>query len=100
MSDSHLTPRIRARFVLGDAVEIAQEMRDLLEQPDEQIMAMHGAEQLLERVRRATELLVVNAREHGATWAEVGEAFGITRQAAYERFRAACQHPADQIAPA
>lgn len=29
---------------------------------------------------------VARAREEGATWAEVGEALGVTRQAAQQRF--------------
>lgn len=31
---------------------------------------------------------VAEARLHGASWADVGAAFGITRQAAHERFSA------------
>ncbi len=29
---------------------------------------------------------VVNAKFAGATWQQIGEIFGITRQAAYDRF--------------
>lgn len=32
---------------------------------------------------------VAEARLHGARWADVGAAFGVTRQAAHERFSAA-----------
>ena len=39
---------------------------------------------LEERISR-TEVMA--AREDGATWAEVGDAFGVTRQGAHERFR-------------
>src|SRR3546814_13142319 len=37
-----------------------------------------------ERISR-TEVMA--AREEGATWAEVGKAFGVTRQGAHERLR-------------
>ena len=35
--------------------------------------------------------LVQQAREAGQTWTEIGEALGVTRQAAWERF----SHPPD-----
>ena len=36
---------------------------------------------------RFSRVEVMAAREAGATWAEVAEAFGISTQAAHERFR-------------
>lgn len=36
---------------------------------------------------RLSRAEVMAAREAGSTWAEVGEAFGISTQAAHERFR-------------
>lgn len=36
--------------------------------------------------RRAMDEAVVNAKFAGATWQQIGEIFGITRQAAYDRF--------------
>jgi len=42
--------------------------------------------EVAQAARRLTLELVLLARERGATWAEVGAAFGISRQAACERF--------------
>ena len=36
--------------------------------------------------RRATNEAVVAAKFAGATWQQIGDMFGITRQAAYDRF--------------
>ena len=56
------------------------------------------AARLLRRARRADDqagvhkrravAYVAEARQHGASWADVGAAFGVTRQAAHERFSA------------
>jgi len=50
-----------------------------------------SAVEALDRVRVATDrvlrLLVAEMRDAGATWEDVGDAFGISRQAAWERFR-------------
>lgn len=39
-----------------------------------------------EAAERLSRVEVVRARRAGATWREVGEAFGTNRQAAHERF--------------
>lgn len=39
------------------------------------------------QLRGLAGLLVSRARSDGATWAEVGAAFGVTRQAALRRWR-------------
>lgn len=39
-------------------------------------------------LRRVLAWLVVEANERSSTWAEVGEAFGVSAQAAHERFGA------------
>lgn len=80
------TPRVLARLTAGDVAAIATEVADLLELPDEQIIAMDRGAILASKVRNLEQLLVDNARSHGATWAEVGESFGITRSAAHARF--------------
>nr|BFE84982.1 hypothetical protein GCM10020093_075830 [Planobispora longispora] len=38
--------------------------------------------------RTLLDQAVSRARETGASWAEVGEAMGVSKQAAHERFRA------------
>lgn len=64
------------------------------------------ASQLLHRARaaedEATELrrravgYVILARHAGATWADVGAAFGVTRQSAHERFSAGARRQSTQ----
>lgn len=45
------------------------------------------AESISHQLRGLAELLVMRARADGATWADVGVAFGVTRQAALRRWR-------------
>lgn len=46
------------------------------------------AQRLAEAATRVSRAEVMAARDHdGATWEDVAQAFGITRQAAHERFR-------------
>ena len=44
------------------------------------------AAQLVDLSERALHMIVLRAREQGASWAEIGENLGITRQAAQKRF--------------
>ena len=45
------------------------------------------ASRLAKAADRVSRVEVMAARDAGATWAEVAEAFGISTQAAHERFR-------------
>lgn len=45
------------------------------------------AESISRQLHGLAGLLVARARADGATWAEVGAAFGVTRQAALRRWR-------------
>lgn len=49
----------------------------------ERIKAAHAA---LDRAKADLTAAVRDARRRGATWAEIGEALGMTRQAAFKRF--------------
>ena len=40
----------------------------------------------LSELRMAERTLVHNAKRSGATWDDIGKVYGITRQAAYDRF--------------
>lgn len=52
------------------------------------------AEQVVGAAERLTRESVARAREvDGVTWEEVGRAFGITRQAAHERFSRSSDQP-------
>lgn len=45
------------------------------------------ADSISHQLRGLAELLVMRARSDGVTWADVGAAFGVTRQAALRRRR-------------
>ena len=45
------------------------------------------ADSISHQVRALARQLVARARSDGATWAEIGAAFGVTRQAALRRWR-------------
>lgn len=49
-------------------------------------LAVHAA-QLADAADRVARVEVMEARADGATWADVGDAFGVTTQTAHERFR-------------
>lgn len=49
------------------------------------VLARQADERAIES-RRETISYVLEAHDCGATWADIGAAFGITRQAAHERF--------------
>ncbi len=47
-----------------------------------------GADERAKELKHQAGEYVALARDAGATWADVGAAFGITRQSAYQRFAA------------
>lgn len=64
------------RLPLWDRIATAEEALDLLPK-----MAAAGTQ-----VEENLTALVLRARALGATWAKIGEALGMTRQSAWERF--------------
>ena len=52
-------------------------------------MAVVAERAALAAERVAREKVVKAREEHGATWEDIGQALGLTRQAAYERFNRA-----------
>ncbi len=50
------------------------------------IQRVKDAARHLERAESDLRASVARARERGATWQQVGDALGISRQAAHERF--------------
>ncbi|MBI1777514.1 MAG: hypothetical protein HYR63_19420 [Proteobacteria bacterium] len=48
--------------------------------------ALRGGEKMLEAVRGALQVKVEILRERAVSWADIGSALGISRQAAWERF--------------
>lgn len=53
---------------------------------DALLVAARELDELLRGLRNVLERLVVEAHDRGATWEEIGVAFGVTRQTVHERF--------------
>jgi hypothetical protein len=50
------------------------------------LVSLAAAGQVLRTLTEEVEVLGFNARAEGATWAEIGQALGMTKQAAQQRF--------------
>ena len=76
--------------VSSTAAEIAENATGIVPTyADEYNYPTDDLEQAIRILGRAEELLalsVVYARERGASWADIGQSLGITRQSAHERF--------------
>jgi len=62
---------------MSENVTVLPEVLDELRTVDKQLHRLDGDRDTMIRV----------ARRSGATWAQIGEALGTTKQAAWERFR-------------
>lgn len=54
---------------------------------------LRGARDELEAAQDAVDRFARHAHRHGASWTEVGEVLGISRQAAWQRFGKEEQEP-------
>jgi hypothetical protein len=50
------------------------------------LVSLAAAGQVMRTLSEEVEVLGFNARAEGATWAEIGQALGMTKQAAQQRF--------------
>ena len=50
------------------------------------LASLRRARETLDNTQTAISALVAEARTQGATWQGIGDALGITRQSAWERF--------------
>ena len=60
----------------------------LLTHTDKPLIALRALAVRAREVERLTALAIEDCRIEGVRWAEIGEALGISRQAAQQRFRA------------
>lgn len=65
---------------------------------DELTELLHAGH-LVELVADLVDWLVIAARENGASWADVAEQLGVTKQAAHLKF-GALQHASSRVGPA
>ncbi|MGH8906592.1 MAG: hypothetical protein ACRD0K_08755 [Egibacteraceae bacterium] len=81
----------RLEHASGDEVAVAVEFSS--DDPTEQLRALQTASHQLDRWRRT---LVAAARQRGASWAAIGEALGMSRQAAWEYYNADLRRQLEQ----
>jgi len=60
-----------------------------LDVADEPVSRLEAARRLREAAEELEAAQVVAARKAGVTWNEIGECYGLTKQGAQQRFRAA-----------
>lgn len=60
-----------------------------LDVADEPMSRLHAARRLREAAEDLEAAQVAVARKAGATWGEIGASYGLTKQGAQQRFRAA-----------
>lgn len=53
---------------------------------EEALAEIASADRALKNYEHGLRLAVQIARERGASWAEIGDVLGVTRQSAHERF--------------
>lgn len=56
--------------------------------PQDLLAVATRLDETISELRRVVAWLAVEAHDRGSTWAEVGQAFGVSAQAAHERFGA------------
>jgi hypothetical protein len=71
---------------MNDDLLVTSALLDVAMNGPDPLVSLAAAGQLLRTLSDEVNLLVFNARAEGATWAEVGEALAMSRQAAHERF--------------
>lgn len=59
---------------------------DKAQSPGDEIAMIRAADELLVRSQERLSELVANARSQGVSWQSIGEALGVSRQAAFKRF--------------
>lgn len=69
-----------------DEVSVIVVSESLPQEPLAALRVLTDSEHELDRIRRAQ---VIAARSAGASWQQIGDALGVTRQSAWENFTAA-----------
>jgi hypothetical protein len=83
----HMESTVRLTRVIDMRRPIINAARDSPPPLDMVLATVRSAADLAEMVSGHTAELVAIARQAGASWSQIGEALGITKQAAHERFR-------------
>lgn len=54
--------------------------------PEEVLVIAHQVDETTKMLKRLVARLVIEANDRGATWEEIGQVFGVSRQTVHERF--------------
>lgn len=90
-----LTMRPFINATTSDAVTTAfHHVRDMrfghlveeVDDPAQRLRTLHAMASIKADVDRATPIVVQQARALGASWAQIGEVLGVTKQAAQQRY--------------
>jgi hypothetical protein len=76
----------RTTRLLTDKIGTARTLLDDAERQDDVYELLHALDLAQQTAQSALHTAVKVARERGASWADVGDAFGVSRQAAQQRF--------------
>jgi hypothetical protein len=84
-----MVPKSRAKLGIQayGLKEHADRVATLIDADDPEVSEIAAALRSLAHVIESTQIVLAEEmREQGCSWADVGKAFGISRQAAHERF--------------
>lgn len=86
--------KTEAREFTTVADTLLTNLRDLLDSPDAKtrVRAIHRLAAGVEALERQ---VLLNAQSSGLTWAQIGEIYGVSRQAAHRRFSDETVVPSD-----
>ncbi|GAB4585966.1 hypothetical protein [Nocardia sp. IFM 10818] len=91
---------VLAKLLSTNAEFLAEVLHPAAGTPAPSVMAaLRAARSLDNVVDDVLRSLVAQAREEGRTWAEIGEVFGTSRQAAFQRFGAGGIPPVPPMPP-
>jgi hypothetical protein len=71
---------------MNDDLIVTSALLDVAMNGPDPLVSLAAAGQVLRMLSEEVSLLVFNARAEGETWADIGEALAMTRQAAQQRF--------------
>ena len=71
---------------LADLAVLVETGEEALSRPGDEVMMIRRADELVERSHERLNEWVSSARAHGVSWQAIGDALGVSRQAAFQRF--------------
>jgi hypothetical protein len=85
IADSSLTLAALSAMLAGEAEALAAAVSSLVATPA-YLELVRCSQSFTVRAEQVLKLCVQQCRDAGHTWQEIGDLFGVTRQAAFQRF--------------